>query len=842
MLQSISRLGLMTMLLFSPVFFYGQVTLTGVIIDDHSKEPVPFANIYLQSNPAKGVSADFDGNFEISFETAPDVLEVSALGYETLVLKYEGINQLKIELVASALNLSEIVVTAGDTEDPAYGILRQVIKNKPKNNRVNFDAYSCEVYNKMEIDLINITEEFKKMKFNKPFQFVFEHIDSTSEDEPFLPLFVSEVLSDFYYQKDPKKEKEQIKAIKIVGNSENESVGQLLGVAKAQFNAYDNWIDLVAKKFAGPVSDNGTSFYRYYLIDSALINNKWCYQIQYFPKHKGINGFYGDFWVHDTTFAIKKIKLQLLDEVHLNFVEKLSIVQEYQAYNDSLWVLNKDYITISSTTVTEPFLPSIFKKLRKNAPGIQVKRNTTYRSFNFEKDIVAKKVEEELDVFSDAFGKDDSFWEENRHVELNKSEETAYFLIDTIKTLPIIDLWEKITTTLFTGYMWGDNIDIGNFYEFFSSNPVEGFRTKFGLRTSTGIHKKFMIGGYGAYGWEDKKWKYGFDFLYVFSTKPRRAFGLAYLDDYSPIPNFNPYFSLSGDGIGTSYFLRRASIPFKLLAVKNLAANYFHEWNSGLSARVSISRQRNNPLFNFSYKPHNEATSTAYSFTDMSLELRYAYDEIFLSGAYERASLGSKYPIVSLKYSKGVEGFLSSDIDYHALEFKVTDKLRWGTLGVTDFRLTAGRIWGTVPYLNMFIPIGNEGFIMNFTGFNSVAEYTFAADRFAYVGIDHHFDGAILQLIPLFRRMRLRAVTNFRVIIGSMDEENLQANALNLFENTTEDDAVRIRVPDKKPFMETSVGIENIFRFFRFDAIWRLNYKEIGGNRFGIRASINFTL
>jgi hypothetical protein len=76
-----------------------------------------------------------------------------------------------------------------------------------------------------------------------------------------------------------------------------------------------------------------------------------------------------------------------------------------------------------------------------------------------------------------------------------------------------------------------------------------------------------------------------------------------------------------------------------------------------------------------------------------------------------------------------------------------------------------------------------------------------------------------------------------------MSESNRRKNAANLYENTTEEDAVRIRIPNREPFMEASVGIENIFRFFRFDAIWRLNYNgDVPGNRFGIRGSIHFAL
>ncbi|MFK7808281.1 MAG: DUF5686 family protein [Saprospiraceae bacterium] len=841
LMQSSLRYSLTALFLFSVIWLSGQVTITGVIVDEHSKEPVPFANVYLQSNPTKGVSGDFDGNFEITFATAPDVLEVSALGYETYVLNYDGTNVLKVELEASALNLAEVVVTTSG-EDPAYGIMRKVVKRKDKNNRANFDAYSCEVYNKMEVDLINITEEFRNMKINKPFGFIFDHIDSTSEEEPFLPLFVSEALSDFYSLRNPKKENEQIKALKVVGDYENESVGQLLGVAEVQFNAYDNWIDLVGKKFAGPVGDNGTNHYRYYLIDTAFIDDKWCYQIQYFPKHKGVNGFYGDLWVHDTTFAIKKIKMQLLSEVHLNFIEKLSIIQEYQAHSDSLWVPKKDYITVTSTTVTAPFVPQIFKKLRENAPGVQAKRNTTYRDFKFDEAIVKEGVKKEVKILPDAFKKGDDYWAKSRHVQLKESEETAYFLIDTIKELPVIDIWEKVTTTLFTGYVAGKYIEIGNVYDFLSSNNIEGFRTKFGFATSTGISKKFMIGGYGAYGWEDKKWKYGADFVYIFNKGPRRTLGFGYINDYSPTPNFNPNFSLGGSGIGSSYFLRR-DIPFKLLAVEHIAVNYFHELKNGFSGRFTLSNEKIRPLFNFSYRVNDVTSITDYENTEATVELRYAFDELYITGNYGRVSLGSKFPVVSLKYTKGFLGILDSDLSYHSLEMTVTDKLRWGSIGYSRVRLTGGYMFGEVPFINMFVPVGNEGFIMNQTGFNSIAEYTFAMDRYARVSLDHHFDGYILQLIPFLRKARLRSVANFRAIIGDMSEANREKNATNFFENTTEDDPVRIRIPNREPFMEASVGIENIFRFFRFDAIWRLNYNgDVPGTRFGIRGSIHFTL
>ena len=838
----VRALCLLLCLVAAPTVFSQTVTLKGVVLDAHSKDPIPFANIYLKSNPTKGVSADFDGVFEITFKERPDVLAASALGYEIFEFPYDGQVELKIELNSSSLNLVEVVVRA-DAEDPAYALMRKVVAKKPVNNPLDKPYYSCEVYNKMEVDFINITEGFKNMKINKPFRFVFDHIDSLSEEHPFLPMFITETISDYHFQDEPQRVREIIKAMKVVGDYENESLGQLIGVAHTWLNPYDDWMDMVSKKFVSPVADNGPNYYRYYLVDSAFIDKKWCYQVQFFPKHKGVNAFNGDLWVHDTTFAIKRIKLQLLEEGHLNHIEKMTILHSFQMVGDSVWMPERDNLIITTNTITEAFVPSFFKKLNQEAPGFQAKRTTTYKDFGF----VRKQTREEMNVSQsvapDAFDKKMDFWETNRHVELGENEKTAYFLVDTIKTLPVYEAWKRISTTLFTGYMWGDYVDIGNFYSFFSANRIEGFRTKFGLRTSTEVSKKFLIGAYGAYGFKDQRWKYGVDFEYVFDTKPWTTLQLSYLDDYFPTPNFSRTFSIGGDGIATSYFARRAGIPFKLLEVQHASATFFREFKSGFSIQAGVVQQHYRPTFNFGYQRDAETTLKEYSSSETSIQLRYAFDEQFLAGSYERFSLGSRYPIVSLKYTQGFRTkSLGGDTDFKRLELQVSDNIRWGAIGYTDWRLISGKIWGDLPYLSMFIPVGNEGLIMNQRGFNLLTEYSFAADQYVWVNFDHHFDGFLLQWVPLFKKMKIRAVANARAMIGDMSKANRLSNAANLLENTTEGDAVRIHIPNRTPYTEVSFGVENILRFFRVDAIYRVNYPNLPSNRWGVRAGVNFTL
>ena len=70
-----------------------------------------------------------------------------------------------------------------------------------------------EVYNKLELDLNNVNKEKLEKNFVlKPFNFILDYTDTTSEKKPFLPVYLTETISDYYYQKQPYKTREVIKA------------------------------------------------------------------------------------------------------------------------------------------------------------------------------------------------------------------------------------------------------------------------------------------------------------------------------------------------------------------------------------------------------------------------------------------------------------------------------------------------------------------------------------------------------------------------------------------------------------------------------------------------------
>jgi hypothetical protein len=151
-----------------------------------------------------------------------------------------------------------------------------VIRNKPVNNREKLAAYEYESYNKVEFDLNNITEDFTKKKLFKDFAFIFDYVDS-SEAKPFLPIFMTEALSDVYYRQDPRTRREVIKGNRVSG-VENESITQFMGDMYQNVNIYDNFLDIFGKNFVSPIADGGKGTTTTTCTDSNFVGKNWCYK------------------------------------------------------------------------------------------------------------------------------------------------------------------------------------------------------------------------------------------------------------------------------------------------------------------------------------------------------------------------------------------------------------------------------------------------------------------------------------------------------------------------------------------------------------------------------------
>lgn len=803
---------------------FSQTTkVTGKIVDAVTREPLPFVNVIFKGTNVGGAS-DIEGYFSISTVLKCDSIIVSYVGYNRLVrkIKYGETQEINIGLT-QGIELKAIEVKAG--ENPAHRILRRIIANKDKNNSEKLEAYEYEVYNKVEFDLNNISEDYKNKKLLKPFSFVFDNIDSSNtKEKPYLPVFMTESLSDFYYRKNPKTRNEVIKASKVAG-IENTSVSQFMGDMYQKVNIYDNSILVFGKNFTSPISDNGLFFYKYYLIDSVIIDGYRCYQIQFKPKYKQELAFVGNLWVADTSFAIKQIELSIADDANINFINSTAVVQTYNQF-DSTWMMERERIVID-------FNPFPVEKKKQRVMGIYGRKTASYRNIriNKPKEETFYSLTENLKVNDDAFTKPKDFWITNRHDSLTKSESQIYHMVDTLQTLPVYRTWIDVIQLFVTGYKVKGNFEYGPYYNVYSFNKIEGNRFRVGGRTSNQFSKWYEYSGYVAYGTLDEKFKYSFGLRTFIDKTPRTLVGMYYKNDNEILGQSQNAFTT--DNILASLF--RITPLRNLTNVKQLNAYIDRQWFSGFSTKLSFYNRQMKPLADFHYEYQaNAQTKFKEDITTSEVRLlgRFAYNEKFLAGVFERTSLGTKHPIIQAQFTVGIKDLFGGEYNYQNLVINLSDRFRINPIGYSDYILEYGKIWGKLPYPILALPGGNETYIYDPYAYNSMNYFEFANDEYASVSLSHHFDGFFLNKIPLMRKLKWREVVGGKALIGRVSNKNKEILTFPDY----------LKELSKGPYTEASVGIENIFKIFRVDAIWRLAYLDTPkAIPFSIKASMQFT-
>ncbi len=796
---------------------YAQSTrVYGKVIDAQTKETLPFVNVIFKGTTI-GTTTDIDGKFLIETNQRVDSLLVSYLGYKTQVkpVKKYVSQQINFELESSSIELKEFVVKAG--ENPAHAILRNIWKNKKENDKDKLAYYQYESYNKIEFDINNIDEEYRNKKMFKGFEFIFDYVDSSGK-KPYLPMFITETVSDVYYRREPKAYREYIKASRVSG-VKNESVNQFMGDMYQNLNIYDNFVLVFGKAFVSPISTAGLMYYKYYLVDSATIDGKWCYNINFMPKRLQEPTFSGDFWVTDTTFAIKKINLSIGADANINFIREFSAYQEFNLI-DTIWMLTKDQLIVDFN-------------LSNSTLGFYGRKTTSFKNIKINEPAPPEKYKgtENVIVLDDAREKSIEYWETARHDTLTEQERAIYAMVDSVKNVPRFKSYVEILQMILTGYkIWG-NVELGPYFTTYSFNKVEGSRFRIGGRTSNAFSTRVMLESYLAYGLKDEQFKYGASIMYFLTKKPRFFTGANFKYDMEQLgqsPN-----ALRQDNILASAFRRN---PFnKLTLVEEYKGYIEREWFNGFSSRIVLSHRTLTPKGALSYEYYLPDSTIGYrknlQTADITFKTRFAYKEKYVQGEFDRVSLGTRYPIIQFYYTYGLKDILKSDYTFHRATINISGFLRTKPFGYFDYNFETGKIWGKLPYPLLELHNGNETYSYDEYAFNMMNFFEFASDQYVSLMLTQHFNGFFFNKIPLIRKLKLREVVLGKAVYGTLRNENRHELIFPANMNSLE----------KMPYIEVGAGIENILRFIRVDGLWRLTYLDNPNiQKFGIRVTYQF--
>lgn len=790
-----------------PQTAYTQSTrVTGKVLDAHHKEPVPFANIYF-TDKSQGTVSDFEGNFTLETTTEADSLLVKTIGYleQKVAIKKHRSQHITILLEEDIEHLSEIVVSV--RENPAYRIIRNVVSNKKHFRKETLPRYSYESYNKSIIGLRDFDENLKKQFYLKPFAFFFENTD-TIAGKPYLPVMLLETVSDIFYQNDGSKQKEVIKATRLSG-LKNESINKLFSSLALTGYIYDDYLLMFNKNFISPVSRTCFRHYDYELLDSGYVDGNWCYKIRYFPSRKQELTLSGTMWVNDSTFTIKEIDGKAGQEINLNFITSFGFRQTYTdtaakslPATEQLYVYGE--VLVPHSGKTQKFFAS---------------RSTSNKNFNLDPPFAPNLFDDKAStiVEKDALEHDDTYWENIRHDTLSSSEQALYHLTDSVKNTKAF----KGYLILFKGYIPIKKIELGPIYRVYSYNPVEGNRFRVGFRTNPTFSKRVLLDGYAAYGLRDEKIKYGAGITYFRKRDPDEIISFRVKHDIEQL-GFSQVTFTRPDNILNTIFK---------ISPKN-SLNFIHEykfyyekfWTPNLSNKLQIRNASMQPVGKLSYNkelPETRDTINISSITttEISFYTHYAYKEKFLRGDYKRVSLGTPYPVFDAAVVLGLKDVLGSQYNYQKIALSIRQRLRIKNIGYTRYRAEAGKVFGTLPYPLLELHNGNQTIFNDEYIFNSMRFFEFVSDQYVTIHVSHHFDGYFFNKIPLMRKLKWREVVFFKAVTGTLSDKNK---------------AQMILLPEmyslsKEPFMEAGVGIENIFRVIRLDALWRLNYHDHPG-------------
>ncbi len=808
---------------------YGQLkTLKGVVLDKQSDEPIPYASAIFKIT-GKGVLTDSLGNFSFDLSTWPigDTLEVKNVGYKTTLVPFDDIkDSASITIFIEVLPPQhEAVVKV--KYNRALWFWRKIIANKPNNDKHQYRNYAYEVYNKLELDINNIKKEkLQKNSVLKPFDFIFDYTDTTSEKKPFLPVYITETISDFYYQRQPYRTRELIKARSARGFV-NESMTKQLGATYQNVNVYNNNIPVFDKAFISPISDNADNFYQFKLLDTQYMNNRRLVHLSFTPKRTGENTFDGDCWVNDTTYALQKITLRPSLEVNINFVTGLTLIQEFKLINDTSWFLYKDKFVVD------------FAPIGEEKPGIKGRKTTTYRNIIVNSDSVIaelnkSKSSEDIILVPNTENFSDSFWTKNRFEPLNKNEQNIYNLLDTLwknKTFLSYKNWLDFAST---GTKYIGNIVIGPWYYWYTSNRWEGTRLRFDLSTNRGFSGHWYLHGYLAYGFEDQQFKGKAEIRYQFSRKPWSYLTVSYKSD---LDNGQIYYDQLGSDNVFASIARKPNVPSKYQLIEEKKIDLFTETYKGFSVGITGVSKQYQALLNLPGKEYYPVKDgNPFNTFETVLRLKYAYQERFLEENFSRSSFGSDYPIVEVRYTHGFKDVLNSNYPYDKFDLSVSDYIKLVPYGSLYYNFFAGKIFGTLPYQLLTQQPGNEWYYYSKYSFNLMNRFEYLTDRYAGFNLEHNIGSGLFRYISLTRKLKLRQFWEVKGVVGDLSNANRQLNFVGNYP---------FKSLEGKLYMEVGTGIDNIFKFFRVDFIWRVLPQPLPvakSQRFGIFLGFRFSL
>ncbi len=772
--------------------------IRGKVYDAESRAPIPDVAIALLGLPVGTITSD-EGVFFLETRKRADTLVVASVGYEPQRLRIQRGTYQEFEIALKPLEIAMEEVVVRRERNPALPILDSVIRHKALNNPKSIPLYSTHVYNKIEIDVNNIDSSFFDSPGFRDMRFLARNIDTNAATgKSFLPVFLSESLSRYHYRRSPATSREVIYASRMSG-VERDDLTEFSGELYQDFNLYENYMSVFNQGLVSPIHDNGTFYYHYFLVDSAMREGCKQYRISFRPRRKQEPTFKGYIWVDTREYAVTEAQYELDKSVNLNFVNYVMVQERFRRHEDRVWFPERKYFFLDLN-------------LTDNTFGFFGHKTTLYDSLVLDDPIPRDllRTPNEVQVRSVVNEFSAQAWDTLRREELSDKERTIYHNVDTVKTLPFYKNVRAFAELLVNAHWKFHYFEVGPVQQFYSFNPVEGSRVAFGARTTRFFHPQVRLSGLLAYGIRDRAWKWRAGLEYVLERYPWRKLTFAARHDMLQLGEAER--TLRQDNVLAS--LMRRYRNYSISPEAHYQLSYYHEFYTGLSLQGDVGHRVHFPNKYLTFQRPDGSRVAELRYTYLGLEFHWKHKEKYFTNYFERQAIGSDYPDVTLSARGALRGAFWTDYSFLRLQGRIRQKVHLHPMGYAWVLVTGGAILGRVPYPLLELHQGSNTYVISRFGFDRLHFYELVSDRWFSASYEHHFMGFFLNHIPLLRYLKFRELFGVKAVWGAVTPSNLA-----LLQSP-----LSLRPIGSEPYVEAMLGLENILHVVRLDVVWRLTH------------------
>ncbi len=813
-------------------------SITGLVRDSLSREGIAYASISLMGT-SEGTIANDKGGFNINTRASFTRLRISAMGYKTkeVEIKPGQGSVILVDLVSSGVELDEVVVRKGKEkyskkDNPAVEMIRKLRARRDDNDPKRFPHYGYTQYERMMLGLGNLDDIISKPEEQA---WISEYADTSMlTGKRVLPISIKETVARDYY--DATGHKRIILGSKHAGIDERidqDNVKKILDDFMGEIDIFQNDVTLLTNRFVSPLSRIAVDFYKFYLNDTVDVDGERCAVLSFVPFTPQTFGFLGRLYVslEDTTMFIKRVSMGVPYDINLNYVERMSVVQDFDRAPNGSRLKVRDNIEVSF-------------KLMPGVPEAFARRETTYRDHNFERpETGAFNFKGSQSIGSGAEFMHDEFWQEYRPEDVRSTTTSIKGLMQRLRGSKLFYWAEQFVVVMVNGYIPTakvSKVDIGPLNTLISGNSMEGLRLRLGAMTNVNLSRRWFARAYMAYGFRDKRLKYMGSLEYSFVPKKS-------LDQEFPIHSLRLTHRYDVDKLAQHYLYTNQDNVFLTLRrhkdvrmqyLRTTRLEYRHEWYNHFSIALGIEHNIHESTRYVPFVYADGDVRQRYTQAGFTAQLRFAPGETFYQARSYRVPINMDAPIMTLTQTYMPKGFMGSLHEINKTELGIQKRFWFSAFGYADVIVKGEKVWSKVAYPDLLMPNVNLSYTIQPESYSLMKPMEFINDQALSWDLTYWGNGVLMNRLPLIKRLRLREVLTLRGIWGSLSDKNNPAQSSDVFLFPA--DALCQPMGDK-PYMEAGVGIDNILTILRVDYVWRLTYRDHAGtDRRGVRIQLHF--